>query len=101
MRSLLGDQISPGRTHAQRAVEQPHLLGVNGGQKDHVPPLAFLTCSFIAINFPLRIPCLVFKGSNRMCFDFYLNLGFNFFLSFIFSDLLFIEKHIVMKYGDK
>ena len=29
--ALLGDQLSPGKTSAQRAVEQPHLLGADVG----------------------------------------------------------------------
>ena len=44
--ALLGDQLSHGRTHAQRADEQPQLLGVDGRQKDPVPaapePCVFL-----------------------------------------------------------
>jgi hypothetical protein len=34
--ALLGDQLSPGRTHAQRAAEQPQLLGADEGRKDPV-----------------------------------------------------------------
>ena len=33
MRALLGDQLFPGSTHAQPAVEQPQLLGADGAQK--------------------------------------------------------------------
>jgi hypothetical protein len=40
--ALLGDKLSPYRTYEQTAVEQPRLLGADGGRKDPVaaaPPL--------------------------------------------------------------
>jgi hypothetical protein len=30
VKTLLGEQVSPGRTHAQRAVDQPQLTGADG-----------------------------------------------------------------------
>jgi hypothetical protein len=36
--ALLGDQLSPGKTRTQSAVEQPHVLGADGGRNDPVPP---------------------------------------------------------------
>ena len=35
--ALLRDQLFPGKTSAQRAAEQPHLLSADGGRKDPVP----------------------------------------------------------------
>ena len=40
--ALLGDQLSPGSTHAQRAVVQPQLLGADGGKKELVPAAPLL-----------------------------------------------------------
>ena len=41
--ALLGDQLSLGKTSAQRAVEQPQLLGADGDRKDSDPaPLLLL-----------------------------------------------------------
>ena len=37
VRALPGDKLSPGRKCAQRAVEEPQLLGADVGQKDPVP----------------------------------------------------------------
>ena len=37
MSALLGDQLSPGKTSAQKPMEQPHLLGADGDRKDSDP----------------------------------------------------------------
>jgi hypothetical protein len=44
MRTLLGEQLSPGRTCVQQAVEQPQLLGADGDQKDPVSAVPLLLC---------------------------------------------------------
>jgi hypothetical protein len=44
MKALLGEQLSPGRTCAEWAVEQPVLQGVNGGPEGSCP-----SCSVIYI----------------------------------------------------
>ena len=44
VRALLGDQLSPGGTCVQRAVEQPQLSGADGDWKDPVPSVPLLLC---------------------------------------------------------
>ena len=50
---LLTDQLSLGKTSAQRAVEQPHLLGAGGGRKDPDPAALLLlwsVCSWLVLS---------------------------------------------------
>ena len=46
--ALLGEELSPGRTRAQRNMGQPQLLGVDGGWKASVPAALQLLCPVIS-----------------------------------------------------
>jgi hypothetical protein len=44
MSAFLRDQLSPGKTSTQRAGEQPHLLGSDGGKNDPYLAAPLLLC---------------------------------------------------------